>query len=321
MKWDVFHVKNFEQVFGVEESEVRRMIAAGELSGNDCLRRTGDEQWIRLSTLPEFSSPPPGAKEDTDRAAPVHRVSFRPAADKPPARRKQTEPPVPEPEQKEVPQPINLGEPLPASVESLANKLAEDEWDDSDPEDWDQEERSAVVAPDVPPSAPPVSEVQRVRTPVIDPEEGDEEEFSFRNRIRTEVEELDLTAMVDVSFLLVLFFMITATYTLQQSINVPAPDPEQKKAQQAIQSLDDLREDYIVVTINADNTLDVDGEPVRADFKSLVERIRRINRESSRNELVIYANPAAFHETVVLVYDAANEVGMQRVRLAVDSEG
>lgn len=385
-KWDVFRVRDFDQTFGIEEQEVRRMLAAGELRDDDCVRKSGDEKWIRIAAIPKFKQ----IRESGNPSPPVHRVRFqRPdetpepkqkPKDRAPKHKEPATPPEATPEEQyslkpleETPPPAPESPAPPRNAyETLANRLVdeqEDEWDDNG---WDNERMPPRSwAPDEPVEAeknvpaghwdadsmPPEDEEFEAETwksdqsseedervasspvgdfeaepevrPVIqtesaqheeDDEEEDEGFFAIGKR-RTQVEELDLTAMVDVTFLLVLFFMITATYTLQESINVPAPDPEQKKAQQAIQSLDDLREDYIVVTINADNTLEVDGELVRPEFDALVNRIRRINRESARNELVIYANGAAFHETVVLVYDAANEVGMQRIRLAADADG
>ena len=144
---------------------------------------------------------------------------------------------------------------------------------------------------------------------------GDEllSEVSFRRR-RRKVEELDLTAMVDVTFLLVMFFMLTSTYTVQQTIDVPAPDPDEQGAKQTMVTLEELRDNNIVVTIEADNKVFVDDEEV--DPARLEARIRASMRDTGRNELVLYSSGDAYHDTVVKVVDAANEVGMQRIRLA-----
>ena len=56
------------------------------------------------------------------------------------------------------------------------------------------------------------------------PRDDDEEEFTLRTA-DTEFEDMDLTPMVDVTFLLLIFFMITASFTLQNTITVPPPDP------------------------------------------------------------------------------------------------
>ena len=145
-------------------------------------------------------------------------------------------------------------------------------------------------------------------------EEEDADQAPFMARKRPEAEELDLTAMVDVTFLLVLFFMLTATYTLQSSIEVPAPKPKEKGAQQQIQTLEDLEINNIIVRIDANNKITVDNQEVEA--KRLVHHIREILYNTKKNELVIQAAKQCHHDTVVRVMDAANEVGMQKIRIA-----
>ena len=61
-----------------------------------------------------------------------------------------------------------------------------------------------------------------------DPLEEDEEAaaFTLSRGDPEKVEELDLAAMVDVAFQLVLFFLVTATTVLYKSLEVPKPNPE-----------------------------------------------------------------------------------------------
>src|SRR4029077_18903689 len=90
----------------------------------------------------------------------------------------------------------------------------------------------------------------------FDPLEEDEAatEFTLSRKSAETVEELDLAAMVDVAFQLVLFFLVTATTILYKSLEVPKPNPESNPAAAAAQgrskSIDDLKETYIVVEID-----------------------------------------------------------------------
>ncbi len=54
------------------------------------------------------------------------------------------------------------------------------------------------------------------------PEEQGEPPVSFERKFQSE-DDLDMTPMVDVTFLLLIFFMITAAFSLQKSMEVPAP--------------------------------------------------------------------------------------------------
>ena len=136
--------------------------------------------------------------------------------------------------------------------------------------------------------------------------------FTLRAR-RAEIEELDLTPMVDVTFLLLIFFMITASFNLQKTLEVPPPDPETQGASPV--PLEQIEENSVVVRVEPGDIWFVDETPVNT-LDDLPAAIARAMAEGGRTELVIEASDAARHEAVVNVYDAGNEVGMQRIRLA-----
>ena len=151
-----------------------------------------------------------------------------------------------------------------------------------------------------------------------DGESAEEEAFSLR-AADTEFEEMDLTPMVDVTFLLLIFFMITASFSLQKSLQVPPPNPEEKGATQSEMTLEDFEANSIIVEIDADNIISVDDEKL-SDPSELIDTLREKASSENKYELVLDAHSDAFHETVVTVIDAANEVGMQKIRLATRAE-
>ena len=163
--------------------------------------------------------------------------------------------------------------------------------------------KSEMVSGDGPAGAPADSE-----------DDEEEEGFSLRTP-QSEFEEMDLTPMVDVTFLLLIFFMITASFSLQKTIQVPPPDPDEQGAQQSMQELEDYEADSIIVEIDQENAISVDDEPLN-DPSGLAETLREKMRTDLKAELVVTAHATCLHETVVKVIDAANEVGMQKIRLA-----
>lgn len=128
-------------------------------------------------------------------------------------------------------------------------------------------------------------------------------------------DEMDLTPMVDVTFQLLIFFMVTASFAMQKSIQVPTPDPDQKGAAQQMQTLEDMYGTSILVRIDAANGILIDDEPL-ADPAQLTEVLRSKMRREQKTELLLTAHAAALHRSVITVIDAANEVGMQKIRLA-----
>jgi biopolymer transport protein ExbD len=140
-----------------------------------------------------------------------------------------------------------------------------------------------------------------------------DEKPQLRLRREESEEELDLTPMVDVTFLLLIFFMLTASFTLQKTFEMPDQPPEQEAAQQA-PTLEELENDSVLVRIEADNSILVDDEKTAPE--QLPEKIRRA-RSTGRPGLVIAPDDRSLHETTVLVIDAASAVGMDQVQLAL----
>jgi len=138
--------------------------------------------------------------------------------------------------------------------------------------------------------------------------------FSLRPAV-TELDEMDLTPMVDVTFLLLIFFMITASFSLQKTIKIPPPDPNKQGAQQTQQEIQELLDQSIQVEIDERNNIIIEDDPL-SDPSMLVEVLRDRMLSDQKNEMVLTANAKALHETVVAVVDAANEVGIQKIRLA-----
>jgi len=134
-----------------------------------------------------------------------------------------------------------------------------------------------------------------------------------RRRLRP-IADADLTSMADVVFLLLLFFMLTASYEMQKAIASPKPEQSEVGAQQALPTMDELEENHVVVDIDADNQIFVDEVPSAID--RLAETIRAARVRSGRTDLLLKVNGDALHGTVVAVIDAANAAGMEHIRKA-----
>jgi biopolymer transport protein ExbD len=143
----------------------------------------------------------------------------------------------------------------------------------------------------------------------------EEEEEGFRIRRRSAEEGgLDMTPMVDVTFQLLIFFMLTASFSVQKSMQSEAPEPDQEGAAQTI-SQDDLERNSVIVEIDAENRILVDGDPVPG-IDGLVDVLTAKAQAESppKNELLIEADYRASHGTVVSVTDAGMSAQMQRIR-------
>ena len=130
-------------------------------------------------------------------------------------------------------------------------------------------------------------------------------------------DEMDMTPMVDMVFLLLIFFMVTAAFSLQKSIEMPTPDESEGVAQS--RTLEEIEEDddYIIVRIERDNTIWIEDSVAYTDVE-LLARLRSLRETESRppSSLLVMASGDALHETVVMALDCGTAVGMENIRLA-----
>jgi biopolymer transport protein ExbD len=124
-------------------------------------------------------------------------------------------------------------------------------------------------------------------------------------------EEMDLTPMVDVTFLLLVFFMITASFSIQKTLEVPPPNPDESGASQS-QTIKDMEENSILVHIDSRDVISVDDEPL-----SDPTRLADIMRSKRMTEVLITAHENSLHDTLAKVIDASNETGMQKIRVGI----
>ena len=173
------------------------------------------------------------------------------------------------------------------------------------------------LEPPVPPDTAAAAEPSAT-SPPVELDLGQDTGFQVR-KPSTDFEDMDLTPMVDVVFLLLIFFMITASFSITKTIEIPQPDPEQQGAQQTIQSLDDLQSKSVWVRIDQRNDIYVDDE-LLSNRSELVELLIDRMRNERKTEMVIQVDPRALWESTVFVKDAGTGAGMQRIRLATVRE-
>ncbi len=164
-----------------------------------------------------------------------------------------------------------------------------------------------------------------------DDEPGGEEEdlVTFGGKREREEGDMDMTPMVDVTFLLLIFFMVTAAFSMQRSLPTPVPEQQDEPSTQA-RTLEDFEQDndYIVVRIDAFNTYTVitpDSEEEAPSKQDLLIKLRKARSGGTTGKIptsmLVLADLEALHGRVVDALDAGTAVGMQRIQmLPVDEE-
>ncbi len=136
-------------------------------------------------------------------------------------------------------------------------------------------------------------------------EEEYEPEVDFGSKGVIE-DELDMTPMVDVTFLLLIFFMVTASFTLQKSIQQPPMATDDPSTNVVEDEKDDPQ--YVEIIIDQFNTYrltskDVEEIEAPSDQEMRV-RLRDMVRSTDAKKLIITAHGDATNEKVVTAWDA-----------------
>ena len=142
-------------------------------------------------------------------------------------------------------------------------------------------------------------------------EEEDEDAPRGMRDSRIANDGLDMTPMVDVTFQLLIFFMITASFVTQKSLQTSPPEPDDEAGQVAMQVEEDDQAP-VIVGIAEDGSIVIDEFPVEpsAVLETLTAKIAAENRTS----LLIEAEYNAPHGMVILVMDSGISAGMQSIR-------
>ena len=148
---------------------------------------------------------------------------------------------------------------------------------------------------------------------------ADDVPVSFFSPPKEVGELVDMTAMVDIVFFLLIFFMVTSVQSLQASLEMPQADPQQSKAGQPAES--EGADDVVTVRIDRDNSVWVDDveAPSRQELISL---LREAHDERGALQLIIMPSEEAVCDKIVMAIDAAPASGMQSVRfVALPDDG
>lgn len=131
----------------------------------------------------------------------------------------------------------------------------------------------------------------------------------------------DLTPMVDVTFLLLIFFMVTSAFALQRSLEVPPPESESESAEQQIDP--DQSDNSVIIRILRDNSVWIEDRKIPSRQQLLAE-LKEMVRPSSGlppvDAMLVFADGSARYETVVMVLDAGNAVSMKRIQLKTEDQ-
>ncbi|MFJ1259585.1 ExbD/TolR family protein [Cupriavidus sp. CuC1] len=136
----------------------------------------------------------------------------------------------------------------------------------------------------------------------------------FRSRQRREEPEINLIPLIDVLLVILIFLMITTTYSRYTELQIQLPTADAEKAQQ--------RPGEIVVSVSARGVYSINKQVMdQQDVTSLAQRLREVAGPADGQPpvLIVNADAQATHQSVINVMEAARLAGLPRLTFATQS--
>ena len=137
--------------------------------------------------------------------------------------------------------------------------------------------------------------------------------MKFQRQLKAEV-SIELTPLIDVVFLLLIFFMVTTTFTRESNLLINLPEASGSEAEEV-----DLR---IEVLVARDGTYSVNGRTLRDNtIATLKQAIDAIAASDTTIPVTITADSDTTHQSVVTAMDAVAQLGISRLSIATRKRG
>lgn len=131
--------------------------------------------------------------------------------------------------------------------------------------------------------------------------------MKFRQR-RKRVLEVSLTPMIDVVFLLLIFFMVTTTFNKEVELKIKLPEAKGSEK---------TEKKSIVLSIDADGVYFVNNHQlVNQKLSTLRKALREAAVDSKDMPFVISADAKTPHQAVISALDVAADIGFVRITFA-----
>ena len=122
-----------------------------------------------------------------------------------------------------------------------------------------------------------------------------------------EENEINLTPMLDVVFIMLIFFIVTASFIKEAGIDVDRPEaPTAEKQENA----------SILIAISAGDEIWIDRKQV--DPRMVRASIERLHAENPKGSIVIQADEDSTNEVLTIVMEAAKQVGVTNVAISAE---
>lgn len=133
--------------------------------------------------------------------------------------------------------------------------------------------------------------------------------MNFGSRKQSEAQGIDITPLIDVVFILLIFFMVTTTFQREAELSINLPSASKEPSAQTDAPLE------IVITARG-HYLIGGQELVNNRLETVKQALKRLAKGHKDTPLVIRADALTPHQYVVTAMDAAAQLGLVRLSIA-----
>jgi biopolymer transport protein ExbD len=117
-----------------------------------------------------------------------------------------------------------------------------------------------------------------------------------RRKYAAEEADVNMTPMLDIVFILLIFFIVTATFVKEVGLNLtPPPPPSEDQPQDPVP--------VIYINVDADNFIYVNGR--LTDIDAVRANIERLHAENPRSAVLVAAHPRSRSGIAIRIVDQA----------------
>ena len=122
-----------------------------------------------------------------------------------------------------------------------------------------------------------------------------------------EAGEIDLTPMLDVVFILLIFFIVTSVFVTESGIEVSKPEAS---------TVEDTSGDLILIAVGAGGDIWIDGDQI--DPRFIRSRFELRWADAPNSAVIIQADQNSNNEQVMLILAAAREANIEDVSISAE---
>ncbi len=130
-----------------------------------------------------------------------------------------------------------------------------------------------------------------------------------KRRKEEEESAIDMTPMLDVVFIMLIFFIVTASFVNESGLSVNRPPTSD-------QPPPDSKNTNIVFRVSENNELTLEGR--RIDIRAVRANVERMHAEKPEAKVIISSHPKAKTDMFVKISDQAREAGVYDISLSTD---